>query len=127
MKEQKQTDFINGPLLPTIIKYSIPLMLTNLLQQSFSAIDTIIIGQFGGDNAMAAVGATGSLISLFIALFNGLSMGATVVVAQLIGKGNMKDVKKSVDTSYALGINCGILVTGLGILFSRFFLSLSQL
>lgn len=123
---KKEVDIVNGPLLSSICQYAYPLMLTNFAQQLFTAIDTVIIGNFAGDNAMAAVGATGSLIFLFTSLFNGLSMGATVVAAQLIGEGNQESVRKSVHTSYGLGFYCGIVMAVLGLCGSKFFLSLMK-
>ena len=66
-------DMLNGPLLPNIWAFSVPLMLTNLLQMLFQAADTVVVGRFAGQQALAAVGATGSLCFLLIALFNGFS------------------------------------------------------
>ncbi|MBR0137856.1 MAG: MATE family efflux transporter [Erysipelotrichaceae bacterium] len=123
-KERKELDIINGPLLKNLVIFAIPLMLTNLMQSLFNVTDTIIVGKFAGDQALAAVGATGSLSFLIISLFYGVSMGTTVIVGQLIGKGDRHKVSTAVETSYALSILCGAFVSMIGILGARFFLSL---
>ena len=86
-------DMLNGPLLPNIWVFSLPLMLTNLLQMLFQAADTVVVGRFAGQQALAAVGATGSLCFLLIALFNGLSMGSNVLIARYIGAGNHEKIE----------------------------------
>lgn len=120
----RNIDMINGPLLENLIIFAFPLMLSNLMQSLFNVTDTVIVGKYAGDLALAAVGATGSLSFFIISLFGGVSMGATVVVAQLIGKGNREKIHDSVETSYALALICGFAVAMIGIFGSRFLLEL---
>ena len=75
-------DMIHGPLLKYIWVFAVPLMLTNFLQMLFNAADTVIVGRFAGQQALAAVGATSSLCFMLISLFNGLSMGSNVIIAR---------------------------------------------
>ena len=112
-------DMLNGPLLPNIWAFSVPLMLTNLLQMLFQAADTVVVGRFAGQQALAAVGATGSLCFLLIALFNGLSMGSNVLIARYIGAGNYEKIEKSVHTSIAMSLYCGLFLVVVGFFMSR--------
>lgn len=112
-------DIVNGPLLPSILRFSFPLMLTNLLSNIFSAVDTIVVGKYAGSEALAAVGATGSLIFMVSSLFNGLSMGASVVVGQMIGRGNESRAKETVETAFIMASSSGIFLSAAGLLFSK--------
>ena len=82
-----------------IISFALPLLGGNLLQQTYNIVDTIIVGHFLGDNALAAVGATGSITYLFYALCIGLSIGAGVIISQLFGAGDMKKMRQQVKGS----------------------------
>ena len=73
---------LNGPLLPRMLAFALPLMLSSVLQLAFNAADVIVVGRFEGDAALAAVGAPGALINLLVNLFLGLAVGANVVVAR---------------------------------------------
>ena len=78
MKKSYEMDMCNGPLLGKILLYSIPLMLSSILQLLFNAADVIVVGRFAGHESLAAVGSTSSLINLLINVFIGLSVGANV-------------------------------------------------
>lgn len=117
-------DMVNGPLLKNIFIFCFPLMAMNLLQMLFNAADTIVVGKFAGQEALAAVGATGSLIFLFNSLFQGLSVGTNVVIANAIGAGDHKRITKSVSSSIVMGIVGGIILAFLGLFASRFMLEL---
>ncbi len=126
-KETKKTmDMVNGPLLKNIMIFSIPLMISNLLQIAFNAADTIIVGKFASQEALAAVGATGSIINLVVCLFVGLSTGANIVIARQIGRGQKDLISDSVHTSYFLAFSGGILLTVLGYLCTPFLLKVIQ-
>lgn len=112
-------DMVNGPLLKNIWAFAIPLMLTNLLQMLFNAADTVVVGRFAGQQALAAVGATGSLCFLLISLFNGLSVGSNVLIARYIGANSYDDVEKSVHTTMAMAIVCGVFLAIMGFFVSR--------
>lgn len=110
---------VNGPLLANIWRFAVPLMLTNFLQMLFNAADTVIVGRFAGEQALAAVGATGSLCFLLISLFNGLSIGSNVLIARYLGAKNHDHVKKAVHTAITLAGISGILLSGLGFFLSK--------
>ena len=82
MKKSYEMDMCSGPLLSKILVFSIPLMLSGILQLLFNAADIIVVGRFTGSEALAAVGSTSALINLIINLFIGISVGANVVVAR---------------------------------------------
>ena len=114
-----EVDMLNGPLIRPILMFSIPLMLTGILQLLFNAADIVVVGQFAGSTALAAVGSTGALINLIVNVFMGMSIGASVVVAQNYGAGKWKDVSEAVHTAIALSLVCGALVTVVGIALAR--------
>ena len=120
--DRKSMDMANGPLLKNILIFSIPLIFSNILQMFFNSADTIIVGKFAGDKALAAVGSTGSIVFLITSLFNGLATGTNVVVARYIGTGNKDKIKDSVHTSIALATAGGIVLTFIGLFFSKVFL-----
>ena len=97
-------DMTEGPLTTKIIKFTIPVMLTGILQLLFNTADVIVVGRFTGKTALAAVGSTGSLINLLVSLFIGLSIGTNVLVARYQGAKDDKAVSETVHTSIALGI-----------------------
>ncbi|MBQ9158922.1 MAG: MATE family efflux transporter [Erysipelotrichaceae bacterium] len=120
--DRKSMDMANGPLLKNILIFSIPLIFSNILQMFFNSADTIIVGKFAGDKALAAVGSTGSIVFLITSLFNGLATGTNVVVARYIGTGSKDKIKDSVHTSIALATAGGIVLTFIGLFFSKVFL-----
>ena len=107
-------DMLNGPVLPRLLSFALPLMLSSMLQLTFNAADVIVVGRFEGDAALAAVGSTGALINLLVNLFLGLSVGANVVVAQCCGAGDYRQTGEAVHTSIALSLVGGVLVGVLG-------------
>lgn len=106
---------LEGPYLKKVLIYTLPIILTNLLQLTFNAADLIVVGQFCGSNAVGAVGATGSLNALFVNLFVGLSVGVGVSVAQAIGAHNPHQTEKLVHTAFPIAWICGLVLTVLGI------------
>lgn len=117
-------DLCSGPLFRRILFISLPLILSGILQLMFNAADVIVVGRFTGSTALAAVGSTGSLVKLTVNLFLGLSVGTSVAVARSVGAKNNKDAHETVHTSIALSVIGGILVSVLGIVFSRGLLEL---
>ena len=83
-RKNNSIDMVNGPLMKNLFLFAVPLMFTNFLQILFNAADTVVVGKFAGQQALAAVGATGSIVFLLTALFNGLSTGSNVLIAKLI-------------------------------------------
>ena len=118
-KKSYTMDMVNGPLFKNVIKFSIPLMLTTLLQMCFNTADTMVVGQFAGDNALAAVGATGSLCFLMVTMFNGLATGANVVIAKYFGAKDNENISKSVHTAMTLSVISGVILTAAGLVFAK--------
>ncbi len=104
-----------GNMLPQIVRFAIPLMLSSMLQLLFNSADMIVVGQFVGSSALAAVGSTTALINLIINIFVGLSVGSNVVIANHYGAGRYKDVREDVHTAIALSLVGGILLAIIGI------------
>ncbi len=100
-----------GNIAKQILMFSIPLILGNLLQQLYSTADSIIVGNYVGSNALAAVGSSTSLIYLLIAFSQGASVGAGVVVSQYLGAKDKKGVNSAVHTAIAISIILGIVLT----------------
>ena len=112
-------DMTEGPLTTKIIKFTIPVMLTGILQLLFNTADVIVVGRFTGKTALAAVGSTGSLINLLVSLFIGLSIGTNVLVARYQGAKDDKAVSETVHTSIALGIVGGLILLIVGVVATR--------
>lgn len=115
----RNIDMCSGPLLNKILIFSLPIMAMYILQLMFNTADMVVVGRFSGSKALAAVGATGSLINLIITLFMGLSVGTTVVVAQDFGADHPDSVSRSVHTSIAISIMGGLIVMVLGIVLCK--------
>ena len=113
--QSRDTDIGNGPLFSKILIFSLPIMAMDILQLLFNTADMVVVGRFSGRDALAAVGATGSLINLIITLFMGLSVGTSVVVAREYGAGLADDVSRSVHTSIAVSMIGGVVVMAAGL------------
>ena len=100
---------LHGPLVRNILIFALPLMASNLLQIGLNAADTIVVGKFSGQQALAAVGATGAIINLVVSLFNGIAIGSNILIASLIGKGNRHLISDGVHTSYFIAIIGGFI------------------
>ena len=118
MSSKYTMDMCNGPLLKKIILFAIPLMLSGVLQLLFNAADVIVVGRFTGNEALAAVGSTSSLINLLINLFVGVSVGANVLLGKHIGARDEENASKTVHTAVTFA-----LVVGIAMIFVGFFLS----
>lgn len=116
--KKNEINMAQGPLLRKLISFSLPLILTGILQVLYSSADMIVVGKFAGNDPLAAVGATSSLINICVGAFLGISAGAGIVVAQFYGAGHEKEVRSAVHTSIALGFICGFILTILGIAFT---------
>lgn len=112
-------DMLHGSLWDKIIFFSVPLALTGVLQQLFNAADIMVLGQFVGKNAIAAVGNNISLIGILINLFLGFSLGANVVIAQAIGARHQRNAKIAVHTSIVFAFLIGLAITILGEIFAE--------
>lgn len=105
-----------GPIWRRLVAFAIPLFLGNLFQQLYNTADSLIVGNFLGSNALAAVSSSGNLIFLMVGFFNGIALGAGVVVAKYYGARKFDVVERVIHTIAALGILCGIALTFIGIL-----------
>ena len=120
---KREVDMLNGPLFGKIMVFAFSIMLTNVLQLLYNAADLMIIGQFSGsDTAVAAVGATGTIVNLILNLFIGLSVGVSVLVARGYGTGNREDTQKAVHTAMLLALISGFVVLAIGLVLSKSFL-----
>ena len=119
-----EKDLTQGPLLKQIILYSIPLVLTNVLLHVFKTADIAVLGIFVGDNAVAAVGSTTSLISLLTMLFIGISVGVNVMVSKYIGSHDEESVRKVIGMSVPLSLIFGVVIMLIGQFLSRVMLEL---
>ena len=120
MNEKKNTVLMTeGGIFKNLLFFATPLILGNLLQQMYNAVDSIIVGNYVGSNALAAVGAGASLIYLLIAFSLGASVGAGVIVSQYLGAKEKEGVHKAVHTAMTISIILGLILTAGGILFSR--------
>ena len=112
-------NMLEGNLWTSILLYTIPIMISGVLQLLFNAIDMIVVGRFSGPTSMAAVSSTGSLINLITNLFIGLSVGTSVCIARKIGQREYEKVSDAVHTSISISLIAGLFLMALGILASK--------
>lgn len=116
--EGTQERMTEGAIGKKILRFAMPLFWGNLFQQLYNIADTLIVGNLLGNTALAAVSSTGSLVFLLVSLFNGISMGAGVVVSRFWGAKDTRNVQKAVHTALALGLSAGVAVSVIGVLAS---------
>ena len=107
-----------GPLLGKIIRFSVPLMLSGMLQLLYNAADVVVVGRFAGAAALAAVGSTGALVNLLVNLFMGVSVGCNVLVARYYGAGDHKSVSETVHCAVGASLIIGVMAGIVGLVFS---------
>ena len=100
----------NGTIMDKLISFSLPLMLSGILQLMFNAVDIIVIGRFSGSQSLAAVGSTTALINMFTNLFIGISLGANVLSARFYAAGKDKEMSETVHTAITLALISGIIM-----------------
>lgn len=122
----KSIDATEGRLLPKIIQYAIPLILSTVIQQLFNAIDIVVLGQMADDVAIASVSATTSVTSLLVTSFVGLASGSRVVLARQIGARDDAGVRKTTDTSLILSLIIGAVIAFLGFIIAPWFLEVTN-
>ena len=116
--KKHQSSMLEGPLLSGVILYTIPIIMTSVLQLLFNAADLIVVGKFCGSVSVGAVGATSSLTSLLVNLFVGLSIGAGVTVAHGIGSRDDEQISNAVHTALPLALLSGVILTVVGVTLS---------
>ena len=119
MKKSYEIDMVNGPILGKILVYSIPLMLSGILQLLFNAADVIVVGRYAGSQSLAAVGSTSALINLLVNVFIGLSVGVNVMVARYYGARRETAVNETIHTAVALSLVSGLFLVVIGLLLAR--------
>ncbi len=119
MNNKKSIDMCNGPLLKKIIMFTIPVILSGILQLLFNAMDMVVIGRFAGKTSLAAVGSTTSLINLITNLFIGFSVSSGILVSHAIGAGKKEDLSKILHTSVLTSIISGFIVLIIGVILSK--------
>ena len=107
---------MEGPIWKGIVSFAIPLFLGNLFQQLYNTVDSLIVGNFLGSDSLAAVSSSGSLIFLMVGFFNGIAMGAGVVISKYFGARDYEKLKKAVHTDIAFGLVAGIILMIIGMI-----------
>ena len=107
-----------GVIWKEVLLFSVPLLLGNLFQQLYNAVDSVVVGNYIGAQALAAVGSSAPVINLLVSFFMGLSVGAGVIISRYFGARNMESLQDSIHTSLALTMTAGIFMTLFGIIFS---------
>ena len=115
---QKHLSLTEGSIWKGMLLFALPVFLGNVFQQFYNAFDSWCVGNYIGENALAAVGSSGSLIFMMVSFFNGLSMGAGVVIARLFGAKEYASMRKAIHTAIAFGLVTGIVLTAIGIGFT---------
>ena len=121
MARQNQS-MLEGPLFPSVVRYTVPIILTSLLQLLFNAADLVVVGRFCGSVSVAAVGSTGALTNLMVNFFIGLSVGAGVCVAHGLGSREDTVVRNTVHTALLTALLSGLFLTVAGVSLSKAFL-----
>lgn len=121
-KSKYEIDMCSGSILKKMLLFAVPLMFSSILQLLFNAADIVVVGRYAGDNSLAAVGSTTSLINLLTNLFVGLSVGANVLVAHYYGAKEKDDLRKAVHTVITISIISGLILTVVGVIGARQFL-----
>ena len=122
-KSAAPVNMLSGPILPHLLRFAIPLMLTGVLQLLYNAADLVVVGRYTGHEALAAVGATSSLTNLMINFFIGISVGANVVISRAIGAADNRKTASATHTAMLLGGIIGVVVGFFGFLLSPTFLT----
>jgi len=113
---KKGTNLLEGSIWKGIVSFAIPLFLGNLFQQLYNTADSLIVGNFLGSDALAAVSSSGSLIFLMVGFFNGIAVGAGVVISKYFGAADYEGLKKAVHTNIAFGLVSGCILTAVGMI-----------
>ena len=115
----REINILSGSLWRNILLFALPLAASSIMQQLFNSADVAIVGQFAGNEALAAVSSNGPIINLLINIFVGMSIGTNVVIARFIGSGDTKRIESAVHTSMLFAVIVGVFIAILGFLVSR--------
>jgi len=122
--KKKTTDMTQGSIIPLLIRFAIPILAGSLFQQLYNTVDSIVVGNYVGKEALAAIGSTSSLINSMVGFFMGLATGAGVVISQYFGAKDIPNLRKTVHTMIVATLIIGVFVTFLGIYTSPFLLKI---
>ena len=117
-----EMNMTQGPIAKQIVTFAIPLFLGNLFQQLYNTADTFVVGRLLGDDALAAVSSSGSLIFLLVGFFTGIAMGAGVVIARYFGAGDVAEMRKTIHTSLVFFFTAGVVISVVGAFCARLML-----
>ena len=121
-KKQQSMDMTSGSITKLLIMFAVPLVIGNLFQQLYNTVDSLVVGNFVGSHALAAVGSTTSIINMIVTFFTGTSVGAGVVISRYYGAHDDEKLHIAVETTMAVTFICGIIFTGLGIFVAPYML-----
>jgi len=123
MFKAKTIDATQGAMIPQIVLFTIPLILTTLIQTLFNAVDIAVLGNMADTQAVAAVGSTTTIIHLIIDIFVGISSGAKIVLSRLVGRNDEKELHRTIDTSIVLAVGFGLTVVVIGLTMAPFLMN----
>ena len=123
MKKKYEIDMSEGRLVPKLLAFIVPVMLSGVLQLAFNAADLVVVGRFAGENALAAVGSNGALITLIVNVLMGMSTGTSVLVSNCFGAKDKENLQSTIQTSVLIAFFGGILFAGIGYFLSGVLLS----
>ena len=115
---QKKHTLTEGSIWKAMLLFALPVFLGNVFQQFYNAFDSWVVGRFIGDTALAAVSSSGSLIFMMVGFFNGVAMGAGVIIARHYGAKDYAAMRKAIHTDIAFGLVTGLVLTVLGVTFT---------
>ena len=118
MKNTEQFSLTEGTIWKSMLIFALPVFLSNVFQQLYNTFDAWCVGNYIGDNALAAVSSSGSLIFMMVSFFNGVAMGAGVIIARAYGAKDNEIMQKSIHTAIAFGLVCGVVLTVAGVAFT---------
>lgn len=117
--KQSQSDMLHGPMMWKIVLFALPLAATSALEQIFNSVDVAVVGRFASSEALAAVGANAPVISLFITLVVGISLGANAILSNFIGQKDNEGISRGIQTTLLMGLGVGILFMLCGLLIAQ--------
>lgn len=115
IKKDNNVDFTSGPIMKNIIVFGLPILLGSIFQQMYNIVDSIVVGNYVGTDALAAVGSASTIAMCLVSLATGLTMGASVVIAQLLGAKRNEDIKKAISTTLFFSLAVAIAITVFGV------------
>ena len=125
LKKKHTMDLNQGSIIKTLLTFAFPIFVGNLMQQLYNTADMIVAGQFVGDHALAAVGATGDIVALVVNFFAALSVGANIICSNFYGANDKNSLSRSMHTAIPVALLCGLMIALIGLFFSRAMLQLT--